>query len=124
VPYAHGSRSIGSDRNRPGRDRRHDLAAQKAASPVKILADRYPDSPMTIRKEYDRAEERCAERVSLSNAVANAITEAYLRKKAYDDAKVKGDPIVLWAALQAARDSLVKAGDALSKHIEEHGCKS
>jgi len=30
----------------------------------------------------------------------------------------------LWAALQTARDALAKAGEALSKHIEEHGCKS
>jgi hypothetical protein len=74
--------------------------------------------------ELDPTEEHCAERATLSHAVANAITEAYLRKKAYDDAKVKGDPIVLWAALQAARDSLLKAGDALNRHIEEHGCKS
>jgi len=56
--------------------------------------------------------------------VANAITEEYLRKKAYEDARTKGDPIVFWAALQTARDALAKAVDALSKHIEEHACKS
>jgi hypothetical protein len=57
--------------------------------------------------------------------VANAITEAYLRKKAYEDAKARNkDTILVWAALQAARDSLAKTGDALREHIEEHGCKS
>ena len=75
--------------------------------------------------KLSRAEERCAERATLSQAVANAITEAYLRKKAYEDAKARNkDTILVWAALQAARDSLAKTGDALREHIEEHGCKS
>jgi hypothetical protein len=79
---------------------------------------------MTIRKEPDRAEEHCPERATLSQAVSNAITEAYLRKKAFEDAKAKNeDTILLWAAFQPARDALAKAVDALSKHIEEHGCK-
>jgi hypothetical protein len=78
---------------------------------------------MTIRKEHDRAEEHCAKRAALSHAVSNAITEAYLRKKAYQDARTKRDAIVLWAAFQPARLALAKAVDALSKHIEEHGCK-
>ena len=55
--------------------------------------------------------------------MANAITEAYLRKKAYEDARVKGDPIVLWAALRTARGELAKAVEALSEYIKEHGCK-
>jgi hypothetical protein len=75
--------------------------------------------------KFSRAEERCAARATLSHAVANAITEAYLRKKAYEDSKAKKkDTILVWAASQAARDSLVKTGDALREHIEEHGCKS
>ncbi len=87
---------------------------------------------MIIRKSWNRspsgkfspAEEQCAEHATLSHAVAHAITEAYLRKKAYEDARAKGDPIVLWAALRTARDSLAKTVDALSEHIKEHGCKS
>jgi hypothetical protein len=43
----------GRDLNYTRRNRRHDLAAQKTAESVKMLADRYPDSPMTIRKEHD-----------------------------------------------------------------------
>jgi hypothetical protein len=79
---------------------------------------------MTIRKEHGRAEEHCVRRAKLSHAVSNAITEAYLRKKAFDDAKAKNeDTIVLWAAFQPARDALAKAVEALRKHIEEHGCK-
>jgi hypothetical protein len=70
-----------------------------------------------------RAAEHCAERATLSHAVSNAITEEYLRKKAYQDVRTKGDLIILSAAFQAARDALAKAVDALSKHIEEHGCK-
>jgi hypothetical protein len=73
--------------------------------------------------KFSPAAEHCAERATLSHAVANAITEEYLRKKAYEDARTKGDPIVFWAALQTARDALAKAVDALSKHIEEHACK-
>jgi len=55
--------------------------------------------------------------------VSNAITEEYRRKKAYDDARAKGDPIVLWSALQTARSELARAVEALSKDIEQHGCK-
>ncbi len=66
----------------------------------------------------------CAERGALSHAVSNAITEEYLRKKAYQDARTTGDLAILWAALQTAHDALAKAVGALSKHIEEHGCKS
>jgi hypothetical protein len=60
---------------------------------------------------------------NLSHAVAKAITEEYLRNNAYEDARTTGDPIILWAAFQPARDALAKAVDALRKHIEEHGCK-
>ena len=88
-----------------------------------MTRERYPDSPMTIRKEPDRAEEHCPERATLSQAVSNAITEAYLRKKAFDDSRTKRDAIVLSAALLIARDALAKAVGTLSKHIEEHGCK-
>ena len=74
--------------------------------------------------KFSRVKERCAERATLSHAVANAITEAYLRKKAYEDAKAKKeDTILVSAALQASRDALLKTGDALREHIEEHGCK-
>jgi hypothetical protein len=73
--------------------------------------------------KFSRAAEQCAERATLSHAVSNAIMEAYLRKKAYEDARTKGDPIVLGVALQTARDALARAVDASSKHIEEHGCK-
>jgi hypothetical protein len=112
----------GSDLNQPGRNRRHDLAAQKTA--WSVTRERYPDSPMTIRKEHDRSEEHCAKRATLSQSVSNAITEAYLRKKAVEDAKAKNeDTILLRAAFQPARDALAKAVDALRKHIEEHGCK-
>jgi hypothetical protein len=62
-------------------------------------------------------------RLTCASSSANAITEAYLRKKAYEDARVKGDPIVLWAALRTARGELAKAVEALSEHIKEHGCK-
>ena len=68
--------------------------------------------------KFSRTAEPCAQRATLSHAVANAITEEYLRKKAYEE--TKGDPIILWAAHQAARDALARAVDALSKHIEEH----
>jgi hypothetical protein len=78
---------------------------------------------MTIRKEHGRTKEHCAERAPLSQAVSNAITEAYLREKAYQYARTKRDAIVLSAALRISRDALAKAVDALSKHIEEHGCK-
>ena len=78
----------------------------------------------TPSAKFSRTAEPCAERATLSHAVANAITEEYLRKKAYQDARIKGDPIVLWAALQTSREALAKAVEALSKHIEEHGCKS
>ena len=71
----------------------------------------------------NHAAKHCADRAPLSHAVSNAITEEYLRKKAYEDARVKGDPIVLWAALQTARGELAKAVEALSKHIEAHDCK-
>jgi hypothetical protein len=67
-----------------------------------------------------RAAEHCAERATLSHAVSKAIMEAYLRKKAYEDAQAKGDRIVLWAGLQTSRDALARAVDALSKHLEEH----
>jgi hypothetical protein len=74
--------------------------------------------------ELDPTEEHCAERATLSHAVANAITEAYLRKKAYEDAKARNeDTILVRAALQAARDALARAVDASSKHIKEYGCK-
>ena len=70
--------------------------------------------------KFSRTAEPCAQRATLSDAVAKAITEEYLRKKAYEDGRTKGDPIILWAAHQAARDALARAVDALSKHIEEH----
>ncbi len=41
--------------------------------------------------KFSPAAEHCAERATLSHAVANAITEEYLRKKAYEDARTKGD---------------------------------
>jgi hypothetical protein len=44
--------------------------------------------------ELDPTEEHCAERATLSHAVANAIPEAYLRKKAYEDAKASC--VILW----------------------------
>jgi hypothetical protein len=78
---------------------------------------------MTILKENDRTKEHCAERAPLSQAVSNAIMEAYLREKAHQDARTKRDAIVLSAALRFSRDALAKAVEALSKHIEEHGCK-
>ena len=71
---------------------------------------------MPIRKEHDRAEKHCAERATLSHAVSNTITEEYLRKKTYQDASTEGDPIVLWAALQTARDALPKV-DAAGERI-------
>jgi hypothetical protein len=75
---------------------------------------------MTIRKEHDRDEEHCAERATLSHAVSNKITEECLRKKAYQDARIKGDPIVLWAALQTARASNSLCGLSASPfHLED-----
>ncbi len=78
---------------------------------------------MAIRKPVASLNQR---QQDLRSAVVISVhtgDEAYLRKKAYDDARTKGDSIVLWAALQTARDALAKAADALSKHIKEHGCK-
>jgi hypothetical protein len=60
--------------------------------------------------------------ITQSQAVSNAITEAYLRGKALD-ARTERDEIVLSAAHVIARNALAKAVDALRKHIEEHGCK-
>ena len=70
-----------------------------------------------------RAAEPCAQRATLSDAVAKAIREEYLRKKAYQDASTKAVPIIFGEVLQTARDALTRAVDALSKHIEDHACK-
>ncbi len=67
---------------------------------------------MPIRQEHDRAEKHCAERATLSHAASNTITEEYLRKKTHQDASTEGDPIVLWAALQTAREALPKVDAA------------
>jgi hypothetical protein len=71
------------------------------------------------------AEERCAERAKLADALARAVSDVYAKGREFQRAKDrKENTLELYAALQAAREyerALVRSYD---QHLKNHGCKA
>ena len=70
-------------------------------------------------------QDSCPERVALSKAVAEAVTETYRAKGKYDTANEKqaGNLDQLAEALSKARAAERAAERALQEHVNQHGCK-
>ena len=69
------------------------------------------------------AEEKCAERAKLADAVARAVADLYARSRDYSAARDrKENPEQFSIALTAARNAERIAVHDYDDHIKKHGC--